>query len=306
MEICVIIITRNRATALDKCLASITKQTIAPKQVLVVNNNSTDQTQFVITKYKRLLPIIAIRESRTGIPFARNTAKKFITGDVAAFLDDDCIASPHWLLSIQNCFHTYPTTAGVIGESFITNRNSVCALIEFAYNRRWVLRHINNPNTVNNILSGVVIDFKNAAFRRTFIKQFSFSTSAPFGDVGDEDAEIGMRMFQKNQHILYNPHMRVTHLYSSRVSRLLMRNFWGGYGDEQLYMRNGIDLSAIGSKQKTRTWISLCANIAKRLSFTQKIYFFSLIFIYPFASRIGKVTAKIAWKLSLPLHIPQR
>lgn len=306
MNISVIIITRNRANFLDRCLNSIVNQTVSPGEVVVVDNDSIDHTRSVIAKYKNLLPIRSIREAQTGTPYARNAGVKVVKGDIIAFLDDDCTANANWVSSIKEFFAQFPTAVGVIGNTSVANGKSVPALVEFSYNRRWVLTHIENPKTICKIRSGVVIDTKNAAFRLEFIKQFLFSTLAPFGEVSQEDAEIGFRMFQKNQNIFYNPSIKGSHVYSSTLSRLLWRNFWGGYADMLLLLQNGVDLYNTNSKLTAGGCISLCLNISKHLSVFQKALFFLLIFIYPLFSRVGRLVAIITWNLKIPISIPQR
>ncbi len=306
MTISIIIITRNRAELLDRCLYSINNQDRPPLEVVVVDNGSTDYTSSVIAKYKKLLPIRSIREARIGTPYARNAGVKIVKGDIVAFLDDDCTANAKWVSSIKEFFAQFSTAVGVIGNTSVANSKSVPALVEFAYNRRWVLTHIENPKTICKIRSGVVVDTKNAAFRLEFIKQFLFSTLAPFGEVSNEDAEVGFRMFQKNHNIFYNPAVVVSHTYSSSISRLLWRNFWGGYSDMVLYLQNSIDLDAANPKPTVRAWISLCLNISKHLPMIKKTIFFSLLFIYPLFSRLGRLIATITWKLKLPISIPQR
>lgn len=307
MRISVAIITRNRASFLDNCLASIKRQSVHPQEVIVVDNNSIDHTQSVIDKYKKNLAIRSFRETRIGIPYARNAGIMVAKGNIIAFLDDDCIASAMWLSSIEKFFIKYPSAIGVIGNTSVSNNTCVPALVEFAYNYRWILSHINNPNTISKIRSGVVVDFKNAAFRPKFIKQFQFSSHAPYGDAGsNEDAEIGFRMFLKNQNIFYNPSIKVSHAYSSTLSRLLWRNFWGGYGDMLLLLQNGVDLNGANPKPNPRVWISLCLKISKHLLIRQKVIFFLLIFIYPLFSRVGRLIVKTTWVLKLPISIPQR
>lgn len=307
MKISIIIITRNRASFLNRCLASVVSQTVSPQEIIVVDNDSTDHTRSVIAEYKKMLPIRSIRKHRIGIPHARNAGIMIAHGDIVAFLDDDCTAYTKWISSIEKFFKTYPLAVGVIGNTSAANDKSITALIEAAFNYRWILMHVDNPKIVCQIQSGVIVDFKNAAFRLAFIKQFQFSSHTPYGDAGsNEDAEIGFRMFQKNQNIFYDSSIMALHHYSATLSRLLWRNFWGGYGDKLLLFQNRIDLRKTNSTQRLNVWISLCLQVSKHLPLLQRVIFFLLIFIYPLASRIGRMVATITWRLNIPISIPQR
>ena len=105
----IIVCTYNRAHLLRETLASI--QAMAPPadctvEVIVVDNNSTDNTTPVIAESARQgpLPIVALAERAQGKSFALNAALARAKGDVLALTDDDVITSPDWLQRIVDDF----------------------------------------------------------------------------------------------------------------------------------------------------------------------------------------------------------
>src|ERR1700733_6639045 len=94
MEVTVIVCTYNRGQSLAEALDSVAKSTLPEAvawEVLVVDNNSTDQTRDVVEKVCSRVPgrFRYLLESRPGKLHALNAAIREARGDVLAFMDDD-------------------------------------------------------------------------------------------------------------------------------------------------------------------------------------------------------------------------
>lgn len=100
MKTSVIIPAYNEGQYLGKCLESFTYQTVKPFEIIVVDNNSTDDTVAVSKKF----PVKVIHEKKQGIAFARNAGFDAAQGDVIARCDADTIVSPDWVERIQEHF----------------------------------------------------------------------------------------------------------------------------------------------------------------------------------------------------------
>jgi len=92
-RISVAIVTRNRYAELCECLRSLSRQTLLPYEIVVIDSESTDNTLRLIQDF----PINYIRIPHQGVAYARNKAAEACKGDFIAFLDDDCVASINWL-----------------------------------------------------------------------------------------------------------------------------------------------------------------------------------------------------------------
>ena len=114
LSISAAIITFNRAEWLKDALASLTRQTRPPDEVVVVDNGSKDHTKDVVLSFSDRLNIKYVYEPVRGIPHARNTAIKNTTGDIIASIDDDCVADDNWLKQIEIPFIKDPNI-GVVG-----------------------------------------------------------------------------------------------------------------------------------------------------------------------------------------------
>lgn len=96
----VLICTFNRASLLSETLASLEAiRTTREWDVIVVDNNSTDDTRRVIEQAAPTFPVPLsyVFEPRQGKCYALNTGLDRAGGAVIAFTDDDVVVSPGWL-----------------------------------------------------------------------------------------------------------------------------------------------------------------------------------------------------------------
>lgn len=95
----IIICTYNRCEWLAYCLDSLTKQDLPATEfeVLVVNNNSNDDTEATAMKYAGFFPHFnLINERRQGLSYARNTGMDMAVAPWIVYLDDDAKAAPNF------------------------------------------------------------------------------------------------------------------------------------------------------------------------------------------------------------------
>lgn len=101
MDVSVIITTFNRYEMLKRALRSVQNQTFKPKEIIVVDDGSFDESSKIRDEYPQ---IEYIYQKNSGISSARNRGIKSASGDFVAFLDDD----DEWdkdKLKLQTSFH---------------------------------------------------------------------------------------------------------------------------------------------------------------------------------------------------------
>lgn len=80
-------------------------------ELLVVNNNCTDDTNEVIASFSRVLPITRIFEPSPGLSHARNAAVAHASGDYIVWTDDDVFVGEQWLSAYTTAFRRHPEAA---------------------------------------------------------------------------------------------------------------------------------------------------------------------------------------------------
>jgi glycosyltransferase involved in cell wall biosynthesis len=121
MKVSVIITTYNRASVISMCLDSLLIQNF-PKEdyeIIVVNNNSKDNTEEVIEKYIEENSDVNIKYyfvPRPGQVYARQIGILAASNEILSFTDDDGILSPDWLKEIVRVFEMNPNVVGVAGK----------------------------------------------------------------------------------------------------------------------------------------------------------------------------------------------
>ena len=94
-DISIVIPTYNRCELLKRAVKSVLNQTIKTREIIIVDNGSTDNTYEMISS---LYPEITyIHEKRKGVSIARNLGIKNSHSSWIAFLDSDDAWSPQKL-----------------------------------------------------------------------------------------------------------------------------------------------------------------------------------------------------------------
>ncbi len=98
-KITVAICTYNRAELLKTAIESLLNQTAAENdfEILIVNNNSTDNTAELLDKYKKHKNFRFVIEKEAGLSNARNCAFKNANAQYIAYIDDDAKAPANYV-----------------------------------------------------------------------------------------------------------------------------------------------------------------------------------------------------------------
>jgi glycosyltransferase involved in cell wall biosynthesis len=106
LQVSAIICTHNRDRYLGAAIASLLAQDFPHFEVIVVDNASNDRTREVTESRLSDSRLKYIYEPVTGLSIARNTGATAAQGKILAYLDDDAVATPHWLSSLYHAYET--------------------------------------------------------------------------------------------------------------------------------------------------------------------------------------------------------
>ena len=106
-HISVIIPTYNRVGYLQRCIESVINQTSPPKEIIVVDDGSSDKTPELLYQYKDKICILTLKQNY-GVSTARNIGINHSTGDWIMLLDSDDEWLPNKISSQIKFLNQYP------------------------------------------------------------------------------------------------------------------------------------------------------------------------------------------------------
>lgn len=113
MNISIVIPAFNEEKYLGACLESILKnRTPELKEIIVVDNNSTDQTFKLANSFEG---VTVVKEEKPGTNNARQKGFLKTSSELVAFIDADCHLTPNWLDKVQNYFNNTPDLVALSG-----------------------------------------------------------------------------------------------------------------------------------------------------------------------------------------------
>lgn len=101
LTVSVVIPCYNEEELIDQCLNALSQQTVKPLEIIVVDNNCSDQTIAIAKKYKA---VKVVAELRQGLANARTRGMNAARGQIIARLDADSRPAPEWVAVIQKLF----------------------------------------------------------------------------------------------------------------------------------------------------------------------------------------------------------
>jgi Glycosyltransferases involved in cell wall biogenesis len=150
MDFCIVIPAYNEAAYLSQTLQSLVDQTVLPKKIVVVNDNSTDHTQDIIdsftSKYSFIESVLQVSEgihspgSKVINAFNKGLETINETYNVICKFDADLIFPNNYLFSIQYLFQA-DSNCGMAGGFCYIEKNG-----------DWVLENLTNKDHVRGAL----------------------------------------------------------------------------------------------------------------------------------------------------------
>jgi GT2 family glycosyltransferase len=111
----VAIVTYERPTFVARCIDHLLVQTCPPKEIIVVDSSTSDDTARVVRDRYPMVTYAVCTAGRGATAVARGISHSMASGEVLAFIDDDAFAEPEWLEKLLPHFED-PTVGGVGGR----------------------------------------------------------------------------------------------------------------------------------------------------------------------------------------------
>ena len=235
MKIYIVIPAHNEEDNIGKTLQSLVNQQLKPKRLIVVNDNSTDQTSEIVTGFQKQHPWIELTHKKSSdehLPGAK-IIEAFYHGydlldenyDLICKFDADMVFEENYLIQLSYLFNENNRLGMAAGQCYIQKGNE------------WILENLNNDDHIRGSLK---------AYRKECFLEIGKIVKSMGWDTLDE---LTAQYYQWE--IRVDPSLKVKHLkptgfnYSNGAARL--------QGVATYRMRFGLTLTTIiGLK---RAWV---------------------------------------------------
>src|SRR5690348_12668818 len=106
MKVSVVIPAYNAAETIDATIESVFRQTVAPFEILIVDDGSTDETGNLLRRYGDRVTVL--RQLNAGVARTLNRLCQLACGDLIAILGADDIWHPGYLDRQSRLYSEYP------------------------------------------------------------------------------------------------------------------------------------------------------------------------------------------------------
>ncbi len=268
----IVICTWNRATQLSQTFDSLTRLIVPydrQLRIIVVNNNSTDETSEVIDRFAAHKffvrhRFVSLFEPQQGHTYSRNRAIDHLQSDLVMWTDDDVVVDPFWVQKMINCADDHSEVAFFGGP--------ICAKLQPTC-PDWVEE---NWETLKGCfadrqlgdqpleLSNRCLPYgANFAVRTTVQRAFRFDVNLgrrKESVLGEDELDVMRQMLAADLKGVWTPEARVVHVIDSqRVNEEYIRQYFLGQG--RAMIRKGTDW---GASQRKLWWSAIGDYLAYR------------------------------------------
>ena len=203
----------NAEKTIEKSIKSILQQTLKPKEIIVINDCSTDKTLSLLKKFNQIK--IINNKKNYGLAKSRNIALKYSKYDLLASIDSDVICKKNWLETLFNTM--VKKKADLIGGKLIDKyiKEPANHWRSYYLKQNWGDKQINNPQFIfgaNFLLNKKKIKNLNIKYNETF-------------RTNGEDVNFSKVLKSKNCNLYYEPRAICYHYQFDNVISL-SRRYW--------------------------------------------------------------------------------
>ncbi len=242
----VVLPTYNRAAGVAQAIQTVVDQTASPDlyEVIVVDNNSTDNTSEVVRAMAAKHPSLIryVFETRQGVSYARQAGIDVARGELIGFFDDDVKVAPDWIETILRTFAEHPELDCIGGKVLPKFQVPPPAWLTPSHWAPLALQDFGNEpleisaKTLRGLISA------NLACRKGLLDRIG-GFSPRFQRVKDiigslEDDEWNRRMWKAGAKASYVPELvATTDVPADRLTRAYHRRWHRGHGAFYAIMR---------------------------------------------------------------------
>jgi GT2 family glycosyltransferase len=210
-DISVIIPTYCRKEPLIKVIECLSRQTINPKEVFIIDSSPVDQRldSYEISKLPSWA-IYKICDDIKNIPWKRNMVIPLCIGEIIIFLDDDVSFEATLIEDYIFCF-SETGADGISGLVLLSDENESNKPV--LNDEGWMMDIGPNIRNIDHILKTKVICTANFSIKRNVILDVGGFDEQMRGTW--DDTELGYRLSYSDYDIIHHPRPKVIHFKSN-------------------------------------------------------------------------------------------
>lgn len=217
MKFSILVPAYNEEQSIASCLNSLISVVYDDKEIIVIDDASTDRTVQAIEKLLYKGVVLVRREKNGGRAAALNSGLQRAAGDVIITTDADTVVPSDWLQKFASCFEQQGVVA-VGGAYQAYNKDKSLANATSILDQ--ILNGVFRKSLVPNKLSGV----NSAILRKALLDLGGFNENSWWS----EDSELGWKL-KKIGRVIYDSGNVVNTQYPETWQDIWKRKFYWGY-----------------------------------------------------------------------------
>ena len=164
----VITVCKNEGRTLEQTILSVKNQTYKNIEHIIIDGNSTDETESILKKYKK--DLIILSENDNGIYDAMNKGLTLATGDFIIFINaNDYFYDEKVVENVNSQIDNNPNAEFIYGQGVFVELNNPAKIVSIISNK-----YIKN---VYDIYDGGMFNHQSVFYKKTLFEKYgNFST----------------------------------------------------------------------------------------------------------------------------------
>lgn len=213
-DISIVIPVYNEEDYISDCLDAIAKQSVAPLEVILVDNNCTDKT---VEKAKKYAFVKVVKEETQGVVFASFKGFSVAKGKIMGRIDGDSRINVDWIKNVTRTFNQKNIDA-------VTGRQEYYDMV-FSGFFNWVDKS-SRDLVINKLKASPSLQGSNMAVRKS--SWLKVKDELCLTNEVQEEIDLAIHLNRNGGIISYNPNM---------IAGVSVRRFNNGYFDGFKYYR---------------------------------------------------------------------
>lgn len=253
----VVILTYNSGNTIGECLGSLVSQQYQDFEVIIVDDDSVDQTLSVVSDYSSRIKISVVRNGAHNIPRGRNIGIEAAGTGIVAFLDSDDRAAPDWTQVVADTLREHPEVTLIGGQLTPAHRTATAHAISV------------NDHAIRRLFLGGLLQFcaGDSALNLETLQGVRYNEEFKFG----EDLELASRITGDGaklyvpEMIIYQYSRETFREYAKQMYRYGFVKAWVSVAAKSFrwldYVPLALLLGGVGASIALLTWWPLLLNI---------------------------------------------